>query len=142
MLPEHLIPRSPFSGKELVGLLESGQDNGPGFTEAACAALGCVDPRTAHKHTRALCAAANAKLAVLAELDAQVTGSTEGPAFLPGTNPFVILNLLWDRFLKTARELFGSSISTALRPLLWLGSGLESFQRFNRSCIPIAAPAG
>jgi len=138
ILPEHLLPRSPFWSEGLVKLLERGRDGCPGFTEAACKALGCVDPRTARKHVRFVRAACQAKLAVLAEVLA--SGPSEGPSFPPGTNPLVILYLLWDTFLKTAQELSGSLVALSLRPLLWLGPGLESWRRFNRSCIPIAQP--
>jgi len=138
ILPEHLIPRSPFWSEGLVKLLERGRDRNPGFTEAACEALGCVDPRTARKHVRFVRAACEAKLPVLAEVLA--SGPSEGPSFPPGTNPFVILYLLWDKFLKTAQELSGSLVALSLRSLLWLGPGLESWRRFNRLCIPIAQP--
>ena len=138
MLPEHLIPRSPFWSEGLVKLLERGRDGCPGFTDAACAALGCLDSRTARKHIRYVCAAVEAKLPVLAELLA--SGRSEGPSFAPGTNPCVTLCLLWDTFLKTAQELSGSLVALSLRPLLWLGPGLEFWRRFNRSCIPIAQP--
>jgi hypothetical protein len=138
ILPEHLIPRSPFWSEGLVKLLERGR--GPGFTEAACAALGCLDPRTARKHVRYVCAAVEAKLTVLAELLASAPGPCEGLSFPPGTNPFAILCLLWEEFLKAAQELSGSLAALALKPLLWLGPGLESWRRFNRSCIPIAQP--
>lgn len=138
MLPEHLIPRSPFWSEGLVKLLERGRDGCPGFTDAACAALGCLDSRTARKHIRYVCAAVEAKLPVLAELLA--SGRSEGPSFAPGTNPCVTLCLLWDTFLKAAQELSGSRAAFSLRPLLWLGPGLESWRRFNRSCIPIAQP--
>jgi hypothetical protein len=138
ILPEHLIWRSPFSSEKLVVLLETGADTAPGFIDSACAALGCIDPRTAHKHLSALRDSVEAKLPILAELGASVPGSTGSPAFLPGTNPFVILNLLWDGFLKATVELSGSLAAAALRPVLWLGPGFESFRHFNRSCIPIA----
>ena len=138
ILPEHLIPRSPFWSDGLGKLLERGRDACPGFTDAACAALGCLDPRTARKHIRYVCAAVEAKLPVLAELLA--SGPSEGPSFPPGTNPCVTLCLLWDTFLKAAQELSGSLAAFSLRPLLWLGPGLESWRRFNRSCIPIAKP--
>ena len=138
MLPEHLIPRSPFWSEGLVKLLERGRDGCPGFTDAACAALGCLDSRTARKHIRYVCAAVEAKLPVLAELLA--SGRSEGPSFAPGTNPCVTLCLLWDTFLKTAQELSGSLVALSLRPLLWLGPSLEFWRRFNRSCIPIAQP--
>ena len=98
ILPEHLIPRSPLWSEKLVELLEGVV--GAGSTEAACAILGCVDPRTARKHIRAF---VDAKLPILAELNASAPGSP--PSFPPGTNPFVILALLWDRFLETARGL-------------------------------------
>lgn len=133
ILPEHLIPRSPLWSEKLVDLLK--QELCANSTEAACAALGCVDPRTARKHIRAVGAAVDAKLPILAELSASASGST--PAFPPGTNAFVILGLLWDCFLKTARLLSGSQIADSLRPLLWLGPGFQSFRLFNRSCIPI-----
>ena len=133
MLPEHLIPRSPLQSAKLGKLLEGKMK--PGLTEDACEALGCIDPRTARKHIHALCAAADAKLPILAELCAGAPGPD--PVFPPGTNPFVILALLWDRFLATARGHSGSTVSEALRPLLWLGPGLQTFRLFNRSCIPI-----
>jgi hypothetical protein len=137
ILPEHLIPRSPLWSAGLVKLLEGGRD--AGFTDAACATLGCIDPRTARKHIRALGAAVDAKLPILAELIATEPGTSDGQSFLPGTNPFVILKLLWNRFLATARGLSGSTVSEALRPLLWLGPGLQTFRFFNRSCIPISS---
>ncbi len=140
ILPEHLIPRSPFWNEGLVKLLERGRDGCPGFTHAACAALGCLDPRTARKHIRFVCAAVEAKLPVLAELLAFAPGPCKGPAFPPGTNPCVTLRLLWEEFLKATQELSGSLVALPLKPLLWLGPGLESWRRFNRSCIPIAQP--
>jgi hypothetical protein len=133
ILPEHLIPRSPLWSGKLVGLFK--EEPGAGSTDAACEALGCIDPRTARKHIHALCAAVDAKLPVLAELNA--SAPDPAPAFPPGMNPFVILALLWDRFLATERGLSGSTVSEALRPLLWLGPGLQTFRLFNRSCIPI-----
>jgi hypothetical protein len=140
ILPEHLIPRSPFSSEGLVKLLEGGRDRDPGFTDAACEALGCVDPRTARKHLRFVRAAVEAKLPVLTELLASAPGPSEGQYFPPGTNPFAILCLLWDKFLKSAQELSGSLVAFSLRPLLWLGPGLELWRCFNRSCIPIPVP--
>lgn len=122
-------------------LLEENPDGQPGLTDVACAALGCVDPRTARKHIRALRAAAVAKLPALAELSAAAPGTAGGPDFLPGTNPFVILCLLWDKFLQTAQERSGSLVALSLRPLLWLGPGFESWKTFNRSCIPIVESA-
>jgi hypothetical protein len=140
ILPEHLIWRSPLWGEGLVKQLAEGRDGEPGFIDAACAELGCIDPRTVRKHTRALRAAVDAKLPVLAELLAVAPESSEGPAFPPGMNPFAILRLLWDRVLETVRRFSGSSAASALRPLLWLWPGPESFQFFNRSCIPIPGP--
>ena len=107
----------------------------PVSTEAACEALGCIDPRTARKHIRALVVAVEAKLPILAELVALAPGPTV--AFFPGTNPFVILALLWERFLATVQGLSGTSVSETLLPLLWLGPGFQTFRLFNRSCIPI-----
>lgn len=121
-------------------LLEAGQSGDPGFTDAACEALGCLDSRTAGKHVRFVRKAVEAKLLAIAELLAFASGPSEGPAFPPGTNPFVILCLLWDKFLKAAQELSGSLVALSLRPLLWLGPGLESWGRFNRSRIPIPVP--
>jgi len=138
VLPEHLIWRSPLSSEKIVGLLEAGTDTAPGFTNEACAALGCIDPRTARKHINALRSSVAAKLPILAELGAAAPSSTESHAFLPGTNPFVILNLLWDGFLKATVELSGSLAAVAIKPILWLSPGFESFRYFNRSCIPIA----
>lgn len=140
ILPEHLIPRSPFSSEGLVKLLEGGRDERPGFTDAACGALGCVDPRTARKHIHYVRNAVEAKLPAIAELLAFSHGPSEAPAFPPGTNPFVILSLLWDKFLKTAQELSGSLAALSLRALLWLAPGLESWRCFNRSCIPVPMP--
>jgi len=140
ILPEHLIPRSPLWSEKLVKLLEENLDGQLGLTDAACAALGCVDPRTARKHIRALRAAADAKLPALAELSAAAPGTAEGPDFLPGTNPFVIVGLLWDKFLRVAQQRSGSLAALSLRPLLWLGPGFESWKIFHRSCIPIQEP--
>jgi len=138
ILPEHLITRSPFSCEGLVKLLEVGREGSPGFIDAACEVLGCIDPRTARKHIRAIRAAADAKLPILGELCAAAPGTPEGQSFTPGTKPFVILRLYWDKFLKSAQELSGSLVAVSLVPLLWLGPGFESWQHFNRSCIPIA----
>jgi len=121
-----------------VELLEENQDGQRGFTDVACRALGCVDPRTARKHIRALRAAAAAKLPALAELSAAAPGTAGGLGFLPGTNPFVILDLLWDKFLRVAQERSGSLVAVSLRPLLWLGPGFEFWEIFHRSCIPIS----
>jgi hypothetical protein len=137
MLPEHLIPRSPLLSEKLVKLLEDEREEDPGFTDAACEALGCIDPRTARKHISALRAAVNAKLPILAELLVSTPAPSDSPVFPPGTNPFVVLTLLWERFLKTARELTGSMAAASLEKLLWLGPGFESFRHFNRSCIPV-----
>ena len=120
-------------------LLGEEQDNFSVLTDAACAALGCIDPRTARKHLCHARAACSAKLPVLAGFLAAAPGQTEGPAFPPGTNPFVILSLLWKRFLTTVRELSGSLAAMFLAPLLWLGPGFETWRQFNRSCIPIPA---
>ena len=121
-------------------LLEEERDRDPGFTDAACDALGCIDPRTARKHIRAFRAAAGAKLPALAELLTVAPGQSEGPSFPPDTKPFVILCLLWDRFLKAAQERSGFFVAASLGPLLWLGPGFESWRFFNRSCIPISGP--
>lgn len=118
-------------------LLEEERERDPGFTDMACEALGCIDPRTARKHISALRAAANAKLPILAELLVSTPAPSDSPAFPPGTKPFAVLSLLWNRFLKTAQELSGSLAAASLEPLLWLGPGFESFRHFNRSCIPI-----
>jgi len=139
ILPEHLIPRSPFWSDHLVKLLGEGRDNSSGLTDAACEALGCIDPRTARKHLRHAHAACSAKLPVLAGFLAAAPGQAEGPAFPPGTNIFVILSLLWERFLTTVRERSGSLAAASLAPLLWLGPGFETWRQFNRSCIPIPA---
>ena len=121
-------------------LLERGRDSDLGFIEAACETLCCVDVRTARKHIRYVRAAVEAKLPVLAELMAFAPGPSEGQPFFPGTNPFLMLCLLWDTFLKSTQDLSGSLAALSLRPLLWVGPGLESWRRFNRSCIPIAQP--
>jgi len=63
------------------------------------------------------------------------------PLFLAGTNPFLILCMLWDTFLKNAQELSGSLVALSLRPLLWLGPGLESWRPSIGRCIPIGAAA-
>jgi hypothetical protein len=136
-LPEHLIPRSPFWSDHLVKLLGEKQNNTSALADAACEALGCIDPRTARKHLRHVRAACDAKLSVLAGFLAAAPGQAEGPAFPPGTNIFVILRLLWKRFLTTVRELSGSLAAVSLAPLLWLGPGFETWRQFNRSCIPI-----
>ena len=136
MLPENLIPRSPLWSMQLVKLLERRQ--GAVSTEEACEALGCIDPRTARKHIRALGAAVDAKLPIVAELIASAPIPSESPTFPPGTNLFVILCLLWDQFITGQRELSGFSASAPLRRLLWLGPGFEHFSVFNRSCIPSA----
>ncbi len=140
MLPEHLIPRSPFSSEGLLNLLEEGRDGYPGFTDAVCQALSCLDPRTARKHIRFVRAAVKAKLPVLSELLASAPAPCEGQSFAPGSNPSQILCLLWDTFLRSAQRISGSLVALCLRPLLWLGPGLESWRRFNRSCIPSAQP--
>lgn len=110
-------------------------ERGPESTDAACAALGCIDPRTARKHIRALGAAVDEKLPILAELSASAPGLA--PTFPPGANVFVILGLLWDCLLTTVRGISGSYVADSLRPLLWLGPGFQTFAIFNRSCIPI-----
>ena len=140
ILPAHLIPRSPFWSEGLVKLLERGRDRDLGFIEAGCEALCCLDVRTARKHIRFVRAAVEAKLPFIAELMAFSPGPSEGSPFPPGANPFLILCMLWDTFLKNAQELSGSLVALSLRPLLWLGPGLESWRPFNRSCIPIAQP--
>ena len=137
MLPEHLIPRSPLRSEKLVKLLEDEREQDPGFTDMACEALGCIDPRTARKHISGLRAAVDAKLPILAELLVSTPAPIDSAAFPPGTKPFVILIHLWDRFLKAAQELSGSLAAASLEKLLWLGPGFESFRHFNRSCIPI-----
>ena len=119
-------------------MLEKKQDKECGFINSVCESLGCIDPRTARKHVRCIRAAVDAKLPILAELLASTPGPSEGQSFPPGTNPIVVLALLWDRYLKVAQERFGSLIAASRRSLLWLGPGFESFRYFNRSCIPIA----
>lgn len=138
ILPEHLIPRSPFSFEKLVKLLEGQHDGEPGFIEAACEALSCVDPRTARKHLCLLRKAAELKLVLVAELLASAPGPSEGRAVAPDTNPLLRLSLLWGKFLDAAQALSGSLVALSLKPLLWVGPGLESWSRFHRSCIPIA----
>lgn len=140
ILPEHLIPRSPLFSQGLQRLLEEGRDKDPGFLDAACQTLGCIDPRTARKHTLYLRAAVEAKLPVVAELLASAPEESEGPTFPPATNPFVILCLLWDQFIKSAQGLSGSFLALSLRSLLWLAPGLEAWRRFHRSCIPSCDP--
>ena len=103
MLPENLIPRSPLWSTKLVKLLE--RTRSAVGTEEACEALGCIDPRTARKHIRALGAAVDAKLPIVAELIASAPIPSESPTFPPGTNLFVILCLLWDQFITGQREL-------------------------------------
>lgn len=142
MLPEHIIPRSPLRSDGLVRLLESGRDRGPGFLDEACAALGCVDPRTARKHIRALTDAAQAKLAVIARLDAETAAPGADSPFPPDIHLFALLALFWKRFLAAHRTRSGTMAAEALRPLLWLGPGFQGFAVFNRSCIPIAASPG
>jgi len=139
ILPEHLIPRSPFWSDHLVKLLGEKQNNASALADAACEALGCIDPRTARKHLRHVRAACDAKLPVLAGFLAVAPDQTEGPTFPPGTNIFVILSLLWKKFLDVERELSGSLSAASLVPLLWLGPGFETWRQFNRSCIPITA---
>jgi hypothetical protein len=121
-------------------LLEAGRDKDPGFIDAACQALGCIDPRTARKHTAYLRTAVEAKLPVVAELLAIAPDESEGPAFPPALNPFVILCLLWDKLIKSAQGLSGSFLALSFRPLLWLAPGLEGWMRFHRSCIPSCDP--
>jgi hypothetical protein len=79
-----------------------------------------------------------AKLPILAELGAGAPGPV--PAFAPGTNAFVVLGLLWDCFIASARGLSGSTVADSLRPLLWLGPGFQTFRLFNRSCVPVPEP--
>jgi len=71
-------------------------------------------------------------------LIASSPSQSESQAYAPGTNLFAILSLVWKDFLVLEREISGSIAATALRPLLWLGPGLEYFRLFNRSCIPIS----
>lgn len=137
ILPEHLIWRSPFWSTVLVQLLEKKQDGDKGFTDRACDALGCIDPRTARKHIKAIRAAVNAKLPLLAALLATAPTIAEGPAFPPGMNAFAILCLLWDRYIAVIRDRCGSYVAHLFKAVLWLGSGIESWRIFNRSCIPI-----
>ena len=137
ILPEYLIPRSPFRSERLVKLVGEEQDDSSGLTDLACEALGCIDPRTARKHLCYVRAACDAKLPVLAGFLAAAPGQAEGPAFPPGTNRFVILSLLWKRFHITVREFSGFLAAASLTPFLWLGPGFETWQQFNRSCIPI-----
>jgi hypothetical protein len=138
ILPEYLIPRSPFFSEALVKLLEDERHREPGFIDAACAALGCVDARTARKHLGFVRAAVQAKLPVLAELVVATPGPSEESAFPPGTKPVTILRFLWTRFLTAVQERSGSFVALSLRPLLWVGPGFESWRIFHRSCIPLA----
>jgi hypothetical protein len=128
--------RSPFSSAALVKLLEEGREQHPGFIDAACESLGCIDPRTARKHIKAIGTAVDKKIAVIAELIASTPGSHESPTFPPGTNPFALLGLLWGHFLTIVRNLSGSYVASTLAPVLWLGPGFETFFSFNRPCIP------
>jgi hypothetical protein len=137
ILPEHLIPRSPLRSEKLVKLLEEEPDAG---SEAACIALGCVDPRTARKHLRAIRAAASAKLPLIAELVATIPSQSESQAYPPGANLFALLSLVWKCFIARERDLSGSTAATAIESLLWIGPGFEHFAVFNRSCIPISGP--
>ena len=140
MLPEHLIWRSPLSSKGLVKLLAEDQKGKPGFNDAACAALGCIDPRTARKHIRAVLAAVASKLPILAELLAVAPGQSDDKLAVPDQNLFVRLDALWSRCRKIAQGLSGSLVAARLTPLLWLGPGFEHYSVFNRSCVPISGP--
>jgi hypothetical protein len=137
ILPEHLIWRSPHWSTVLVLLLEQGREGERGFIDAACDALGCIDPRTARKHILGIRAAVDAKLPILAEQVASAPGLPEGQIFPPGTNAFTILRILWDRFLSVLRARYGSYVALIFKAFLWLGPGLETWRIFNRSCIPL-----
>ncbi len=140
MLPGHLIWRSPLSSEGLAKLLAENQAGKPGFNNAACAALGCIDPRTARKHISAVLAAVAAKLPILAELLATAPGQSDDKVAVPDQNPFVRLDALWSRFRKVVEGLSGTLVAASLAPLLWLGPGFEHFSIFNRSCVPISGP--
>lgn len=142
MLPEHLIPRSPLWSDRLVGLLEAGRDREKNFLDETCAALGCVDPRTARKHVRALGAAAQAKVAVIAGLDAEAPDRAQDLTIPPDLGHFALLAVFWERFLASRRSRSGTMAAETLRPLLWLGPGFQTWAVFNRSCIPIVVPPG
>jgi len=140
VLPEHIVQGSPFSNEKLVKLLEGKKDGATGLIDAACAALGCIDPRTAKRHICIARAAVAAKLVAVTEVIAAYPDTTEGPTFLPGTDPFAILCILWDTFIESETERSGSFIACAIKPLLWLCPGLEAWNIFNRSCIPATVP--
>jgi len=143
MLPEHLIPRSPFFSEGLVKLLQEGRDQYPGFNDAACEALGCIDPRTARRHLHCVRELIVEKTVTLAAILAMSTGK---PVFIPGTNPVAVLQLFWNAFLSSLTATSGTLAANAAKQILWLSPSMESWCRgdtwkyFNRSCIPLAQP--
>lgn len=137
IMPEHQIPRSPFSCEQLCRLLESHRDPGTLTLESACEALGCIDPRTARKHIAAVVSAIRENLPILADILAAHACTPEKPPIPPDTPLPVRLRILWASVLSVVTALRGSSASRAVNPLVWLTRPLSAWQFFNRSCIPI-----
>lgn len=116
-LPPHLIPRSPFSCAGLLELLEAMPDGIRIGVDDACAALGCIDPRTARKHIRYVRQAVQLKLGFLARI---LSGSQGTPFVIPEANSMLRLLAFWAALLETVTGLFGSIVSISAAPLLWL----------------------
>ena len=126
-LPPYLIPRSPLSCQRLCELLAGEREAIQPSNDAACEALGCVDPRTVRKHLCFVQSAVQAKLQVLAAVWAGApVGSGEPPEFPPGTNALAILGLFWEAFVNSIAVLFGSHTGQAARALLWLSPGFQA----------------
>ncbi len=140
IMPEHQIPRSPFSCERLCRLLEGHHDPGTLALDPACTALGCIDSRTARKHINAIYAAVREKLPVLADILAAQPCTPEKPPIPPDTPLLVLLYILWASVLDVVTALGGSSAARAVRPLVWLTIPLSAWRFFNRSCIPIPVP--
>lgn len=140
IMPEHQIPRSPFSCERLCRLLEGHRDPGTLALGPVCEALGCIDPRTARKHIAAVVSAVMKKLPILANILAAQPCTPEEPPIPPDTPLPVLLRILWASVLGVVTALGGSSAARAVRPLVWLTIPLSAWQFFNRSCIPIPVP--
>jgi hypothetical protein len=116
-LPPSLIPRSPLNCAGLLELLNSGPDKYRISVDEACAALGCIDPRTARKHIRYVRQSTQDKLGWLAH----ALSVTKGVPFVaPASNSLFRLSVFWTVFLETVTGLFGASVSRAVGPLLRL----------------------
>src|SRR5512136_839403 len=103
-LPANVIPRSPLLVDRLVSLLGRQEERrGKVNLEQVCEALACIDLRTARKHLRFATEAAESLAALTGRLAASIEQRPSVITVPPGTGAFRTLELVWERFLMSAR---------------------------------------